>query len=217
MSILTGWFFLYRGNGYGPYPDWFSALKKFREKHHCEPDRIVQPFYGTAHVENQKLIKFVRKQKIMPEKLDFKNAASTASLIYEADQKILLVQRKHEPFAGKWALPGGFLNCDQETLEQAAAREFWEETNLVVMHKDLELFCVNSDPGRDPRGHVVDHVFLVKSCIGKPEAKDDAARLKFFHLAELPELAFDHEKVLKNFCIRFKNLEREYSDFDIDT
>jgi 8-oxo-dGTP diphosphatase len=151
----------------------------------------------------------------VPEKLDFKNPASTASLIFETERKILLVQRKHEPFAGKWTLPGGFLNCDQETLEQAAMREFLEETNLYIT--ELEFFCVNSDPKRDPRGHVIDHVYIIKHCYGKPEARDDAARLKFFHITELPELAFDHGQVLEKFCIRFKDVEREYFDFDIDT
>lgn len=63
MAILTGWFFLYKGNGYGPYMDWNTALEKFREKYHCEPDTIIHPVYGTAHVENKELIKFERKKK----------------------------------------------------------------------------------------------------------------------------------------------------------
>jgi hypothetical protein len=63
MSILTGWFFLYRGNGYGPYSDWDTALERFREKHKCEPNSVIHPVYGTAHIENRELIKFERKKK----------------------------------------------------------------------------------------------------------------------------------------------------------
>ncbi|MDD5649996.1 MAG: NUDIX hydrolase [Candidatus Nanoarchaeia archaeon] len=133
---------------------------------------------------------------------DFKNAASTASLIYmttNKTNKILLIQRDHEPFVGMWALPGGFLNCDQESLEVAGAREFYEETNLVVEPRHLELFMVNSDPKRDPRGHVIDHVYYVHRCTGEPKAKDDARKLEFFDINNLPDLAFDHGKVLEKF------------------
>lgn len=55
---LTGWFFSYRGNYYGPYNCWDDALKKFREKHNCSPNSVVHPVYGTAEIKDQKLIKF---------------------------------------------------------------------------------------------------------------------------------------------------------------
>jgi 8-oxo-dGTP diphosphatase len=137
---------------------------------------------------------------------DFKNAASTASLIVPAfyggindsELGIYLVQRKHEPYKGMWALPGGFLNCDKESLETAAVRELLEETSINAAVEDLELLCVNSDPKRDPRGHVIDHVYVVKKYSGVPKAGDDAAILKSFSLERpLPSLAFDHEKVIK--------------------
>lgn len=133
----------------------------------------------------------------MPEKIDFKNAASTASLIYFNNAALLLIQRKREPFKGMWALPGGFHNCDVETLEEAAIREFYEETNLRIT--DLELFCVNSSPTRDPRGHVIDHVYIVKHCTGIARPKDDASALRFYAKAELPEMAFDHKEVFDKF------------------
>ncbi|MDD5651056.1 MAG: NUDIX hydrolase [Candidatus Nanoarchaeia archaeon] len=132
---------------------------------------------------------------------DFKNAASTASVIVikqgsSKPYEILLIQRKHEPFMGMWALPGGFLNCDQETLEQAAIRELYEETNLVAKESDVVLICVQSDPTRDPRGHVIDHVFAVFKYSGEIEAKDDAANIKFFDINQLPEIAFDHKEAI---------------------
>jgi ADP-ribose pyrophosphatase YjhB (NUDIX family)/acyl carrier protein len=126
-------------------------------------------------------------------KVEYKNAASTASLIYlNKDHELLLVERKRNPFKGFWALPGGFLNCDKESLEEAAKREFFEETNLTIT--EFEMFNVNSEPDRDPRGHVIDHVYLVLSCEGELKAKDDAKNANFFKLSELPKLAFDHEK-----------------------
>lgn len=147
----------------------------------------------------------------MPEKIhDFKNAASTASLIFVNDNKLLLIQRDHEPFAGMWALPGGFLNCDKESLEQAAIREFFEETNLVTHIDKIQLFCVNSSPTRDPRGHVVDHVYVVLAHYGEMKAKDDARAIAYFDLDKLPPLAFDHGDVIKAFRLRFE--KRVYED-----
>jgi len=73
-------------------------------------------------------------------------------VVLENKGKVLLVQRALEPFAGKWALPGGFVE-EGETVEQAAVREVKEETGLDI---ELEgLLGVYSDPGRDPRGHII--------------------------------------------------------------
>lgn len=129
----------------------------------------------------------------------FKNAASTASLLYVLDNKILLIQRDHEPFVGMWALPGGFLNCDKESLEEAATREFFEETNLVAREEDIQMFIVNSSPTRDPRGHVIDHVYIVNFCTGLIKAKDDARAIEWFEYSKLPDLAFDHADVIDKY------------------
>jgi 8-oxo-dGTP diphosphatase len=130
---------------------------------------------------------------------EYKNPAATASLIVEKDNSVYLVLRKHNPYAGMWALPGGFLNCDKETLEEAAVRELAEETSLDAKVEDLELLCINSSPKRDPRGHVIDHLYIVKKYSGKPNANDDAADLKLFPLNNLPKIAFDHGEVLEKY------------------
>jgi 8-oxo-dGTP diphosphatase len=136
----------------------------------------------------------------MPEKLDFKNAGSTASMIVSKDGiGLYLIKRKHEPFKGMWALPGGFHNCDQETLEQTALRELREETSLEAKISDLVLVCVNSDPDRDPRGHVIDHVYFVTEFSGTPKAQDDAKEIEYFKFSNLPKLAFDHKKSIAKF------------------
>jgi 8-oxo-dGTP diphosphatase len=68
------------------------------------------------------------------------------------DVAVLLVQRRDEPFKGRWALPGGFVE-ENESLERAAARELYEETGLSGVR--LEQLGAFGDPGRDPRGHTV--------------------------------------------------------------
>jgi len=135
----------------------------------------------------------------VPENLEFKNAASTASLIVSDNEGLYLIKRKHDPFKNMWALPGGFLNCGEESLEEAALRELREETSLETLPEALVLICVNSEPNRDPRGHVIDHVYLVVSYTGVPEANDDAKEIRYFKFNDLPELAFDHLKSITKF------------------
>ena len=116
--------------------------------------------------------------------------------------KVLLIRRGKEPFLGKWAIPGGFLE-ENETLEQCCVREAKEETGLEVRIEGL--LGVFSEPGRDPRG-TVGVVFLCKR-IGVGEAKggDDAEEAKWFQLDSLPEMAFDHGKILETQKNAFKN------------
>lgn len=107
---------------------------------------------------------------------------------------ILLVKRRHPPFEGKWAIPGGFVEED-ETLEQAAQRELAEET--VVRDVTVEQLSTFGDPGRDPRGRTITIAYL--AVIGeavKVQAGSDAKEARWFAVDELPELAFDHRKIL---------------------
>jgi 8-oxo-dGTP diphosphatase len=109
--------------------------------------------------------------------------------------QVLLIRRKHDPFAGRWALPGGFVD-ENETLEAAARRELEEET--CVRGVKLTELGAYGDPGRDPRGWTVSVLFycLVKPHTVRPKAADDAAQAQWFPLAALPPLAFDHDKML---------------------
>jgi 8-oxo-dGTP diphosphatase len=113
----------------------------------------------------------------------------------EARPRVLLIQRKHEPFAGTWALPGGFVN-EGETLADAARRELQEETGLEVA--EMEQLYTAGDPGRDPRGWTVSTVFLtrVDAELLQPVAADDAGAVSWFSLEKLPKLAFDHAMLL---------------------
>ncbi|KAA0002406.1 MAG: NUDIX hydrolase [Thermoplasmata archaeon] len=111
------------------------------------------------------------------------------------DKKILLIKRKNEPFKGKWALPGGFVEYG-ETVEDAVIREIKEETGLDT--KIEKLLGVYSDPVRDPRGHTISIVYLLSPKKGVLKGSDDAMEAKFFDIENLPPLAFDHEKIIKD-------------------
>lgn len=119
----------------------------------------------------------------------------TVIVSHESRPRVLLIRRKHDPFAGKYALPGGFVN-ENEPLEAAARRELEEETGVSVA--EMEQLYTAGDPGRDPRGWTVSVVYLVRvnPADVRPKAADDAAAVGWFPLDELPELAFDHAMIL---------------------
>ncbi|MBD5357803.1 MAG: NUDIX hydrolase [Bacteroides sp.] len=110
--------------------------------------------------------------------------------------KILLVERGNEPYLGYWALPGGFMRMN-ETIEQTAARELAEETNLTNVF--LDQFKVYSRVDRDPRERVITVAFiaLLKPDDYKVVAGDDAVNAIWFNDKMLPPLAFDHKEIIQ--------------------
>ena len=124
-------------------------------------------------------------------------AADTAAVRCTADGRleVLLVQRGHEPFKGRWALPGGFVE-ENEDLPDGAARELEEETGLrpAVM---VQIGAWGA-PGRDPRGRTVSAVYLAVAAAGRDEVAgaDDAAHAAWLPLNALPPLAFDHSDIV---------------------
>lgn len=108
--------------------------------------------------------------------------------------EVLLIKRAREPFKGRWAFPGGYVEED-ESLEDAAARELLEETGLSGIH--LEQIGAFGDPGRDPRGHTISIVFsaVLDDCL-EAKAADDAADAAWHSALAPPKLAFDHSKIL---------------------
>lgn len=109
--------------------------------------------------------------------------------------RVLLIRRKHEPFEGCWAIPGGFVDID-EPLDDAACRELFEETGVKVKH--IEQLHTFGDPKRDPRGRniAVAYIAQVNPADLRPCAGDDAAEVGWFSLARPPKLAFDHKHIL---------------------
>jgi 8-oxo-dGTP diphosphatase len=115
------------------------------------------------------------------------------------DTLLLLIQRKNEPFKGKWAFPGGLLD-EGESCDECAVRELEEETRLTGVA--LEQLGVWSAPGRDPRGQVVTVAYVGRadaSATGKTEAADDAADARWVRLGDVDDddLAFDHADILQ--------------------
>lgn len=128
---------------------------------------------------------------------DYPRPALTADVVLltcEPRPRILLIKRAQDPFAGRWALPGGFVNEDERLID-AARRELLEETGVTVTH--LEQLCAVGDPGRDPRGWTVSVVFFARVEELAAKGSDDASEAKWFRLDRLPELAFDHAEILK--------------------
>jgi 8-oxo-dGTP diphosphatase len=116
---------------------------------------------------------------------------------YEASQLyILLIKRENDPFKNKWALPGGFVEVD-ETVENAAKRELEEETGLSV--DGLEQVHTFSAIHRDPRKRTISvaHYVLTKKTDKTISAGDDAADAGWFPMQDLPELAFDHDEIVR--------------------
>ena len=125
-------------------------------------------------------------------------AVTTDCVIFGFDGKqlhILLIERSRDPYKGTWALPGGFLEMD-ETAEEGAARELYEETHVKDVF--LEQFHVFSAVNRDPRERVITIAFyaLIRQSDYQILAGDDAVRACWFEVDELPPLAFDHDEII---------------------
>jgi 8-oxo-dGTP diphosphatase len=137
-------------------------------------------------------------------------SVTTDSVIFNLTSgtlNLLLIERKHDPFKNCWALPGGFLEMDENGLE-CAKRELLEETGLVV--SEMEQTGTYTDVNRDPRGRTISIAYttLITNEV-KLNAGDDAQNVKWFSLFDLPVLAFDHLKVIREavffFHVRLKS------------
>ncbi|KAJ1566980.1 hypothetical protein HK096_011403 [Nowakowskiella sp. JEL0078] len=152
------------------------------------------------------------------------NSALTTDIIvvrYKKDEKkfqIALIVRGAKPFLGIKALPGGFVNYQEQPVS-GAIRELQEETHLNGLEKDAYLLEYRGSPDRDPRQHTITCVYILKSTAGKILGGDDAADAAWFDLDEVfkwPDIAvedldptkisldqrhlsFDHAIILRNF------------------
>jgi 8-oxo-dGTP diphosphatase len=125
----------------------------------------------------------------------------------EGELKILLIQRDLEPFAGKWALPGGFVHMDED-LEDAARRELEEETGVKELY--IEQLGAFGAPGRDPRERVITVAWwaIVNLYEHELRAASDARNAAWFPAEDLPALAFDHERILSAALARLREKVR---------
>jgi len=108
--------------------------------------------------------------------------------------QLLLVRRKHDPNKGMWAIPGGFVEDDEE-LEAAAIRELHEETGLQL--SSMTQLHTFGKVGRDPRGRTVSVVYYAfAGDAHKVQGADDAAEAAWVNIKDITALAFDHMEVL---------------------
>lgn len=125
----------------------------------------------------------------------------------DGELKVLLIQRDLPPFAGRWALPGGFVRVD-ETLDAAARRELAEEAGLTDVF--LEQLYTFGDAKRDPRERVVTVAYY--ALVNLPEkavqAATDARDAAWFAVSDLPTVAFDHPLILDTALERLKGKVR---------
>lgn len=162
-------------------------------------------------------VKCSRKQRVLEEDLPkggimaeatlgysyaYPRPALTVDLVVVTTEKIprvLLIRRSHDPFAGAWALPGGFVD-EGEALREAARRELQEETGVQL--SELEQLQTFGDPGRDPRGWTVSVAYIARIKLDEVHLQpgDDADEASWFAFNHLPSLAFDHALILE--CAR---------------
>lgn len=124
-------------------------------------------------------------------------AVTTDCVIFGFDGtslQVLLIERGLEPYMGKWAFPGGFVKMD-ESCEDGAVRELQEETGLV--NPFIEQFHTFSEPGRDPRERVITIAYYALVRIQDVKGGDDATKAQWFNLNDIPQLAFDHDRILR--------------------
>ena len=135
----------------------------------------------------------------MPYVYEYPHPAVTVDIaVFTVDRGRLatvLIQRAGWPHAGKWALPGGFVGID-ESLRRAAWRELREETGLKA--GSLEQLGAFGRPNRDPRERVITVVYIALAPADRIplQAGSDAKDARLFHVDELPELAFDHARII---------------------
>ena len=125
----------------------------------------------------------------------YRKSGLTADGILVSTGKLLLVKRKNDPFKGRYALPGGFVEYG-ETVEECVVREVVEETGLKT--KVESLLGVYSSPDRDPRGHTVSSVFILSAAGGSLSDSDETIA-EWVPIDKLPGLAFDHDSIMSDY------------------
>ncbi len=126
----------------------------------------------------------------------------------EDDLQVLLIKRKYPPFENTWAIPGGFVQ-PQESLEDAAARELYEETGIRNVH--IEQLYTFGQLHRDPRGRMITVAYF--ALVPKPlavQAGSDTTDAQWKSVYDLPQTAFDHAEIV-NYALKRLRYKLEYT------
>ncbi len=149
-----------------------------------------------------------------PYTYDYPRPALTVDVVcftlIENRLNVLLIQRGEPPYAGMWALPGGFVHME-ESLETAALRELEDETGIREAY--LEQLYTYGEVDRDPRGRVLTVAYFALISADKPvriEGNREVTRAGWFPMAELPKLAFDHAEIV-DYALRRLRYKMEYT------
>ncbi|KAI3642351.1 hypothetical protein MP228_011906 [Amoeboaphelidium protococcarum] len=145
----------------------------------------------------------------------YKNPACTvdALLLRKRDKvfDLLVIKRKKDPFAGQYALPGGFVDYGEDP-EKAVLRELTEETGLDTDGAQVTLSSVHGNAERDPRGHTISIAYAVKlthNDYDKIQGSDDAESAEWIEVKKFQnkteQLAFDHQSIVDHFMSWFQN------------
>lgn len=126
----------------------------------------------------------------------YRNPLLTVDGIVLLDEGMVAIRRRNPPFQGDLALPGGIVEYG-ETVEEAVVREVREETGLETLPE--RLVSIRSDPERDPRGHFISAVYLMRVVGGSLRSGDDAEAVTVVPFDPLPDLAFDHGDIVRDF------------------
>ncbi len=147
-------------------------------------ERLLEEYTGRKERFDQQLIHL------------YKNPTLTVDGLILIKDRLVLIRRGRSPFKGMYALPGGIVEYGEST-EFAVTREVEEETGLET--EILQLVGVYSDPGRDPRGHFVTVVYQLHPVGGELRSGDDASEIFLCKLDQIPELAFEHDHIIRDF------------------
>lgn len=135
-------------------------------------------------------------------KTPYAQSVTVDALVFDESKiaiSVLLIKRGRDPYKGKWALPGGFVEHN-EIVEEAVLRELMEETG--IQGKITGFAGVYSKPGRDPRGHTISLAFRISPVFPRNmqpgRAGDDAAKVEWWPVKKMPKLAFDHEEIIND-------------------
>lgn len=210
------------------FKDVYGAQIEFLQNHqlmeYVDEDTFMLTDYGAAHLYgiiplfysersinemfamserwlNDKKGEEIFLEKYYRKAYDAPSIAVDLIVLNKDKSKVLLITRGSHPYVNYLALPGGFYQNTDDTIEYAAARELLEETSISVNITEENLVKISSSKARDPRGWVVSIAYMVilNNTDIKPLANTDAISVDWYDIKSLEKekLAFDHYDIIK--------------------